>query len=176
MIRTVLGDIKKEELGKTLAHEHFILDLKHVRNDDYSYIDDVNEVIPEIEIMMNQGINSAFEVSTIDMWRDVKKLKEISEKTKLNIVCSTGFYLDPYHPSYLKDMTSDEVAEVYIKELLEGIDNTDIKAGLIAEIASSPNEFIGEEKKWDKESDFEKDCNEAIHQIIDKMYAGGFYG
>lgn len=147
MIRTVLGDIKKEELGITLAHEHFILDLKHVRHDDYSYIDDVNEVIPEIEIAKKQGINSAFEVSTIDMWRDVKKLKEISEKTNINIVCSTGFYLDPYHPEYLKEMNSDDIAQIFIKELTQGIDDTNIKAGLIAEIASSPNEFLGEEKK-----------------------------
>ena len=147
MIRTVLGDINKQDLGITLAHEHFILDLTHVRKDDYSFINDVNEVIPEIKKMMDQGVNSTIEVSTIDMYRDVNKLKEISQKTKLNIVCSTGFYLDPYHPDWLTNASNEEVAQVYIDELTKGIDNTDIKAGIIAEIASSPKEFVGQEKK-----------------------------
>lgn len=34
-----------------------------------------------------------------------------------------------------------------INDLTKGIDNTDIKAGVIGEIASSPKEFVGQEKK-----------------------------
>lgn len=147
MIQTVLGNIEKNKLGKTLAHEHFILDLNWVRKDGYSYILDVDEVIPEIKQMMAQGINSAFEVSTIDMKRDVNKLKEISLKTGLNIVCSTGYYLAEYHPKWLDEASANDIAEVYIKELTKGIDETNIKAGLIAEIASSPKEFVKNEKK-----------------------------
>ena len=147
MIRTVLGDIKKEELGKTLAHEHFILDLDWVRKDGVSFINDVDEVVPEIEKAMAQGIEAAFEVSTIDMKRDVNKLKEISEKTGLKIVCSTGFYLSEYHPEWMDKATKEEIAEIYIKELIEGIEASDVKAGLIAEIASSPKQFVGNEKK-----------------------------
>jgi phosphotriesterase-related protein len=147
MIRTVLGDISKDELGFTLAHEHLILDLDWVRKDGVSFIQDVNEVIPEIAMAQKQGIEAVFEVSTIDMKRDVKKLKEISERTGLKIVCSTGYYLAEYHPESLNEATPEEIAEVYIKELTEGIDGTDIRAGLIAEIASSPDEFVGNEKK-----------------------------
>ncbi len=147
MIRTVLGDINKNELGKTLAHEHFILDLDRVRKDGISFISDVEEVIPEIEKAMAQGIEAAFEVSTIDMKRDVRKLKEISERTGLKIVCSTGFYLSEYHPDWMDNASKEEIADIYIKELLEGVDGSEIKAGLIAEIASSPKQFVGHEKK-----------------------------
>ncbi len=147
MIRTVLGDIAKDELGFTLAHEHLIIDLNWVRQDGVSYIEDVNEVIPEIQLAQRQGIEAVFEVSTIDMKRDVRKLKEISEKTGLKIVCSTGYYLSQYHPSWFDGADKEDIAAVYIKELLEGIDDTDIKAGLIAEIASSPEGFVGHEKK-----------------------------
>ena len=48
MIRTVLGDIEKSELGMTLAHEHFIVDLDRIRKDGYSFIKDTEEVEPEI--------------------------------------------------------------------------------------------------------------------------------
>ena len=147
MIRTVLGDIKKEELGATLAHEHFIVDLDRVRKDGYSFIKDVDEVAPEIRKAMDQGICAAFEVTTNDMGRDVRKLKEISEKTGLKIVCSTGFYLASYHPEWMNEATKEDVAKIYIRDLCEGIDSTSIKAGLIAEIASSPKAFEGNEKK-----------------------------
>ena len=136
-----------DELGLTLAHEHFIVDLDRIRKDGYSFILDVDEVVPEIRKAMDQGIHSAFEVTTNDMGRDVRKLKEISEKTGLNIVCSTGFYLSEYHPEWLDDASKEEIAEVYIRDLTEGIDGTDIRAGLIAEIASSPKGFVGNERK-----------------------------
>ena len=147
MIRTVLGDINKEEFGYALAHEHFILDLDHIRHDEQSKIETVEEVIPEIKKAMNQGIQATVEVTTIDMQRDVLKLKKISEQTHLNIVCSTGFYLNEYHPAYLNNMGAEDIAKIYEKELIEGIDNTNIRAGIIAEIASSANGFVGNEKK-----------------------------
>ncbi|MCR5067977.1 MAG: hypothetical protein K6A14_07950, partial [Erysipelotrichaceae bacterium] len=147
MIRTVLGDIRKEELGRTLAHEHFIIDLSKVRHDNFSLIETVEEVVPEIRLAMATGIDAAFEVSTIDLSRDVLKLREISLQTGLKIVCSTGFYLTQYHPAWLADATVEDIARIYIKELTEGIGDTGIKAGLIAEIASSPLRFEGQEKK-----------------------------
>ncbi len=147
MIRTVLGDIDRDRLGNTLIHEHLILNLDRVRHDGVSFIQDVNEVIPQIEMAKEQGIRSVVEVSTIDLERDVRKLKEISERTELNIICSTGFYLSEYHPDWLSGASREEIAEVYVKELTEGIDGTDIKAGIIAEIASSPESFVGQEKK-----------------------------
>lgn len=147
MIRTVLRDMPKEQLGITMAHEHFIVDLARVRKDNISKIETIEEVIPEIKLMQDLNVKSAFEVSTIDLGRDVKKLKQISEITGLNIVCSTGFYLHQFHPEWLNEATVEQIADIYIKELTEGIDGTDIKAGLIGEIASSPEGFIGNEKK-----------------------------
>ena len=147
MIRTVNGDISKDKLGVTMAHEHFIVDLDRVRKDGVSKIETVDEVIPEIKKMMGLGVKSAFEVTTNDMGRDPLKLKEISDITGLNIVCSTGFYLSEYHPDVLNKLTKEEIAEIYIKDLTVGIDDTGIKAGLIGEIASNKTAFIGNEKK-----------------------------
>lgn len=147
MIRTVLGDIDRSRLGMTLAHEHFIIDLDRIRKDGISRIDTPEEVIPEIRLMMEDGIQSAFEVSTIDLGRDVEKLRTISQATGLQIVASTGYYLSPFHPVELETQTPEEIARTYEKELLEGIGDTGIRAGLIAEIASSPEDFVGQEKK-----------------------------
>ena len=74
-------------------------------------------------------------------------MKQISLDTGLTIVASTGFYLTQYHPDWLKTASAQQIAEVYVRELTEGIDDTGIRAGIIAEIASSPERFEGEEKK-----------------------------
>ena len=50
---------------------------------------------------MALGVQAAVEVSTIDLGRDVRKLKQISLDTGLTIVASTGFYLTQYHPEWL---------------------------------------------------------------------------
>lgn len=147
MIRTVLKDINKDELGITMAHEHFIVDLDRVRKDGISKIDKVDEVVPEIRLMMDYGVKSTIEVTTIDLNRDVNKLKEISLDTNLNIIASTGFYLSEFNPEILSSMSEFEICDLFIKELLDGIENTNIKAGIIGEIASSPLTFKGEEKK-----------------------------
>ena len=131
----------------TLAHEHLIVDLDRVRKAGVSFILDVDEVVPEVEKAMAQGIEAAFEVSTIDMGRDVLKLKKISERTGLKIVCSTGFYLAEYHPDWMDNASKEEIAEIYINELINGIGSTGIRAGFIAEIASSNAGFTGNEKK-----------------------------
>ena len=115
MIRTVCGDINPEKLGVTMCHEHFIVDLSIVRKDNESKIETVEEVSPEIKKMMDLGVNSAIEVTTNDMYRDVKKLKTISEKTNLNIVAATGFYLSEYHPEWLTTATPEEIAEAIIE-------------------------------------------------------------
>jgi len=97
MIRTVTGDINDNELGNTLAHEHLYFDLRKVRNDNDSFIIEYSEIEEELKEIKKLGINSIVEVTTIDMQRDVVKLKEISQKSGVNIIAATGFYLHEYH-------------------------------------------------------------------------------
>ena len=93
------------------------------------------------------GNHSMFDVAMPFHAQNERIQVQISKDTKLNIIASTGFYLSEYHPDYLKDLSTEEVSNIYIKELTEGIDGTGAKAGIIAEIASNKNEFIGEEEK-----------------------------
>lgn len=147
MIRTVTGDIARKDLGITMCHEHFIFDLARVRHDDFSFVKSVDEVVPEVGLMMEYGVRSAFEMTTNDMGRDVGKLKELSGKTKLQIVAATGFYLTQYHPDFIASATVRDIADIFVKDLTIGVGDTGIKAGIIGEIASSPERFEGFEKK-----------------------------
>ncbi len=141
MINTVLGKIDKFELGNVLCHEHVIIDLTGVRGDIDSALTDTCTMASELALANDSGIDSIIEVTNIGMGRDVKKLEEVSKKTGINIIASTGFYTIPYYPEYIFTKTAEELSQIMIKEIVEGIDDTSIKAGVIGEIGTSLNEI-----------------------------------
>ncbi len=146
MIYTVLGPINPEEIGITMSHEHLLLDLSRVRKNTDSTFDDFELIVREVNKAIDLGVKTMVEVTCNDMGRDVLGLKKLSEITGLNIIASTGFYLDDYHSNELRAMSVEEIAAIFEKELTIGIDNTGIKAGVIGEVASSKEMSASEEK------------------------------
>ena len=166
-INTVLGKIAREELGITTTHEHILLDLtafyehKEVEGvedastqkvemwnlgilsrDCYALKDnllltDFETQLKEISYFKKAGGNTVVDASLPGIGRDAKALKAIAEKTGLNIIMGTGFYVGATHPDALSKMTDEEVGEIMVKELTVGVDGTDIKAGYIGEIGIS---------------------------------------
>ena len=102
MIRTVLGDIPAKELGVTMSHEHVAMDLSFVREEDDSVFTDFTLLFQELTKLKDLGANALIEASTIDMNRDVKAIQNLSKATGLHMVASTGFYLEAYHPAWLR--------------------------------------------------------------------------
>lgn len=147
MIQTVLGPIEASELGTTMAHEHLAVDLGGVRGDADSSFTDSALVRSEMERLRAAGVRSVVEVSCIDMGRDVAALARISRASGLNVVCSTGFYLEKYHPAWLKDAPVERIEEVFLREFREGIDGTGIKPGVIGEVAGEKTRITDSETK-----------------------------
>jgi len=142
-----MGKVSKDKLGKTYMHEHIITDLSAVRKNHDSVMTDVSEALLEIEPAVSAGINTFLDVSCIGMGRNVGKLKEISEKSGVNIVCSTGYYLKSYYPQYIFEEEPEQIADRLIAEIEGGIEGTGIKPGIIGEIATGKNEFDSDNKK-----------------------------
>lgn len=147
MIQTVLGPIEASELGTTMAHEHLAVDLGGVRGDADSSFTDSALVRSEMGRLRAAGVRSVVEVSCIDMGRDVAALARISRASGLNVVCSTGFYLEKYHPAWLKDAPVARIEAVFLKEFREGIDGTGIKPGVIGEVAGEKTRITDSEAK-----------------------------
>jgi phosphotriesterase-related protein len=53
------------------------------------------------------------------------------------VVCGTGFYIADSHPPFVKRKSVEELAEIMVSEVEEGIDGTGIRAGVIGEIGCS---------------------------------------
>lgn len=146
-IRTVTGDIHPDDLGKTMIHEHVILDLSHVRQDDDPVLSDSEAMHTELERLKAAGCGGIVEVTNRGMGRDVEALRRLSERHNLPIVAATGYYKQSYYPEEVKAKREEDIVELFVAELTEGIEGTGVRAGIIAEIGSSYNEMTEDEKK-----------------------------
>ncbi|KTD85668.1 phosphotriesterase family protein [Paenibacillus etheri] len=139
-LHTINGLIDVMGINSTMIHEHLVFDLTHVRNDADSKLHS-SDVIEEIEGLQASGCDLIVEVSNIGMGRDPLGMLEISERTGISIIASTGFYKECFYPSFVFESSAESLSEIFIRELEVGMDETSIKAGLIAEIGSSLNEI-----------------------------------
>ncbi len=105
---------------------------------DNIIFDNVNDMVNELREFYNHGGRTIFEVSTIDLGRDPLMLREISEKSGVNIVMGGTYY---YFPSI--DLETQEIilnkgktalADLMIREFHEGVGSSGIKPGVLGEV------------------------------------------
>lgn len=147
MIQTVLGKVSSTDIGYTLAHEHLVMDLSHVRQEADSILGEVHVMTKELLSAKAMGLSAVVDVSNTGMGQDVNRLVKISEATGIHVIASTGFYQDCYYMDEVRQSTVEELAAKFIHELCTGIDGTQHKAGVIAEIGSSHQTMTEDEKK-----------------------------
>lgn len=165
MIKGVRGELPRDQLGVVATHEHVLLDLTAfyqelpvpgikdpatqkvemwnlgiLSRDCYALKDnlrltDEDVAVKELTFFKNAGGNTVVDASLPGIGRDPKGLKRISEKTGLNIIMGTGFYVGQTHPASLGQMTDEQIGDLMVKELQEGVDG--ICAGYIGEIGIS---------------------------------------
>ena len=123
--------------GYTLMHEHIFIDLSGIKKLDDCRLDCKNETIEEFKKLYENGVRNITEVTNIGMGRDVNYIKEVSEKSGINVICATGFYKEHFYPEFVYEKNEKELSEIMKNDILKGIDGTDIKAGIIGEIGSS---------------------------------------
>lgn len=140
-IRTVLGDIPPEKLGVTYMHEHLIIESEIVKkNFEHIYLPSVKEAISEVLSCKKVGVQSMVDCMPTSAGRNAQKLKKISVETGINIIAATGLHHDRYYnqDDVINKLNSEQLAQLFISEIEIGMDNTDIKAGIIKVSTSGP--------------------------------------
>jgi phosphotriesterase-related protein len=83
----------------------------------------------------------------MDLGRDVEFMAEASQRSGVRIICTTGAYKEGEGISYtFGALPVEEITEIYVKELTDGIGATGIRAGLI-KVATGAPEISAYEKK-----------------------------
>jgi phosphotriesterase-related protein len=149
-VNTVTGEISPNDLGLTLMHEHFFFGYPGYQGDHTLGPFDRDAIIATgvqvAEAAKAHGVKTIVDATPNDCGRDAEMLREISEKSEVQIVCSTGYYYEAEGaPAYFKfrqglGTAEGEIEEMMMTEISSGIGTSGIKPGVI-KLASSKDEI-----------------------------------
>jgi phosphotriesterase-related protein len=134
--QTVLGPIDASRLGFTLSHEH-LADGAYYWNKwpkaQGGKAEFVARAVDELKIIKAAGISTIADLTTYDVARDIRFLEELSRKSGIHMIASTGQRFFPPQGSAVSmpAHTIEGLAAFFIREIKQGIDGTRIKAGVI---------------------------------------------
>lgn len=131
IINSVLGPLDTANLGFTLMHEHIMTASPGILRDYPELLgpNPVERMVNELKQAKNEGIDTIVDASTIDLDRNINLMAEVSRRSGVNIIATTGWWLDI--PRYLACASADQMAEMFVREIEQGISGTNIKAGML---------------------------------------------
>ncbi|MBU3915562.1 phosphotriesterase-related protein [bacterium] len=154
-VNTVTGPISTDELGQTLMHEHIVYGYPGWDGDQsiapFDRKSIVETTIPVFNQLKDLGLRSYVDATANDGGRSPEVYQEISEKTGVQVICSTGYYYEGEgSAAYWKFRATlgdiqEELHELFMKEITVGIRDTGIKAGVI-KVGSSKDVITDYEK------------------------------
>lgn len=140
-VNTVTGTIAADRLGFTLGHEHVLISAGGVK-ENFPFLFDYERTLERIVGELNEakagGVDTILDLTTVDLGRDVELFAEAARASGMNIVATTGLWLNI--PLIFRDRDPDFFAGLYIHEIERGIAGTGIKPGIIK--ASSDMEGV----------------------------------
>jgi phosphotriesterase-related protein len=140
-INTVTGTCTPQELGTTLVHEHLLIawsgwEADSITVKGFKRNEALKFGVDRLQELKAHGVNTFMDPCPSDIGRDVEFMAEASAKSGMRVICATGLYKEDLGGAYFKFlMTSgtgaNEVAELYEKEITEGVGDTGVKPGFI---------------------------------------------
>jgi phosphotriesterase-related protein len=142
-IQTVTGPIGLDQLGRTLMHEHLFIAFAGAEFDPTAIFDRAGFVAEAVkrlrQLREEHGVRTFVDPCPIELGRDAAMMKEISERSEMHVVCTTGFYFEEMGlPIYWRARTEQEIADLYISEITSGIGKTGVRAGAIKVATGKP--------------------------------------
>src|SRR5438270_4508373 len=133
-VDTVNGRIDAHQMGLTLIHEHFFsgdeaisAQWPHVRDPDREF----DLALESADALKRHRVKTVVDPTAPLIGRDVRKLNRLGTETGLQIVACTGVYTYNHLPEYLRNRSADQIAELFVHDIVHGIQGTEIKAAFI---------------------------------------------
>jgi len=136
-IITVNGKIPASEIGKTLHHEHLLVDFIGADSTGYHRWDKdkvVEKVLPYLIEIKKLGYKTLVECTPEYLGRDPELLKILSEKSGIQIITNVGYYSAVgarFIPKHGFTETAEELAKRWIYQAKNGIEKSGVYPGFI---------------------------------------------
>ncbi len=134
---TVNGKIPPGAMGKTLHHEHLLVDFIGADSTGYHRWNKdsvVEKVLPYLLEIRKLGYKTLVECTPAYLGRDPELLKMLSDRSGLQLITNTGYYsaVDAkFIPAHGFEETAGQLAARWIAEARNGIEGTGIFPGFI---------------------------------------------
>ncbi|MCY4530438.1 MAG: aryldialkylphosphatase [Chloroflexi bacterium] len=164
LVQTVLGPVHPSELGPTTTHEHLYIDfsfmyrpardtpspeladvpitlenLGWIRRNYYSnrfnlQLMDPDTTIREVRKYGEVGGGAIVEATSVGIGRNPDALARISADSGVHVIMGAGFYVAAVHPDDMAERSVEDLAREIIGDIVEGVEGSGVKAGIIGEI------------------------------------------
>ncbi|MBE1592444.1 phosphotriesterase [Nonomuraea angiospora] len=142
MPETVRGPVA--DLGATLMHEHvFGLSPEILWNwpdipEGWDLETRAREAAGKLDALKAEGIDTIVDLTVVGLGRYIPAVQRVAELTGVNIVAATGLYTYDALPPYFANRGPgslfggpDRLAEFFVRDIVEGIGRTGVKAAML---------------------------------------------
>jgi phosphotriesterase-related protein len=134
VLQTLKGPVPADSLGLILPHEHLFVDLRGPLAPNYAEADPeavARLMQPYLDAIQARGVTAFVDCAPPGVGRNVAVLRRLAQTTPIHILAPTGVYREGLMPPEWADLSADQLAEIWVSELTDGMDGTDSRAGFI---------------------------------------------
>jgi len=128
----VLGPIDTAELGFTLMHEHILIANPAMRKAFPDWIDPeahVEKATAEVLAAKQRGVRTIVDLTPINLGRDLGIIREVAAQAEMQVIAATGLYWA--EEPWLVSWPPDALVDWLLRDLVEGIEGSNVRAGII---------------------------------------------
>ena len=115
-------------------------------HEDNMRLDSYEEAVAEVKKYRRAGGDAIVDVSPKHNASDPALVRDVARETGITYVHGTAYYVRDTHPDRVDEATTEDLAEEFERDVREGIDDTDVRAGIVGEIGLSGDIHEQEEK------------------------------
>ena len=125
-IQTTTGQFSIQKLEKVLMHEHIVLGYAgwfyDPRCAEFDHAKAEEKTLDRLKRLRDYGVNLVVDPCPIELGRNPVFMQEMSVKSGVQIMCSTGFDLEARgYLSAFRTATAEEIRDIYLYEIENGI-------------------------------------------------------
>jgi phosphotriesterase-related protein len=115
-------------------------------NRDNLLLTDEATAIDEVREFKIRGGQTIVDVTSIGLGRDPLALRRVAQASGLQIVMGASWYRKSWHPRDMDSRSVESLTEQIVHDVVSGVDDTGIRAGIIGEVGTqgdplTPNEI-----------------------------------
>jgi phosphotriesterase-related protein len=148
-VETLRGPVDTAQLGFTLMHEHVFVLSEGVPENFPSVWNEGEQVASareKLRELVDLGVQTMVDLSVLGLGRDIPRLRDVAGNIPLNVIVATGLYTFNELPQYFQNREPDVMVNLFVRDITEGIQGTNVKAAVLKCATDEPGVTPGVEK------------------------------